>query len=730
MCGISCVITLKGNAPKSNSYGAKNLTQAYELERALLSEQMEGSLEAIKHRGPDDRGYWFSDYNRVALGHVRLSILDLSPEAQQPFHDPEDTVHAVVCGEFYDWEEIREDLIKKGYSFRSHCDSEILIALYQEYGMSMMEYLRGEFAFVLYDSKVETIVAARDRYGVKPLFYSVHDGRLFIASEMKAFLAFGWQPEWDVQSLMECGYLTDTRTLFQGVSRIQAGRYLSLQSYSTITQTEYWNIEYPDKVCQSLPSYLYEIETRSEQEMIEGVRERLLNAVRVRLRADVPVGIFLSGGLDSSAVAGMIKHLMVGKGVRLGNEGSATANINCFSIKFLDGPGDEFDEEPIAQRTAEWLGVKKHIVRMTEEEFVKNYSDAAWFCEHPLSDLNFIAKVALSRITRENGVKVILTGEGSDEQFAGYGQLLADFLREPDLSWTSRSLPRLPNDLRLKLLAEEEQSKGGDQKTIKNFRIADPPSAAYARKQINNVGIISMTSLMNAQPLLSPWAQQEFGTQDPRVVGVHNLLTGTVRKKMQLKWHTLHSALYIWQKFFLQNILLTALGDRVEMANSIEGRQPFLDHNLTEYVNGLPPSVKLRYDPETQSLNEKWILKEAAKPFITEELYNRRKHPFSAPVTYPVDGPLHRYIGSLMTKENIEQLGFLEWEKCKYLVEDGFVHKNAVEMRKLFMISQLVELQRRFGVKRAEPEYALRPNEADIQAFQAPLARTSSLSRL
>lgn len=370
--------------------------------------------------------------------------------------------------------------------------------------------------------------------------------------------------------------------------------------------------------------------------MIEGVRERLLDAVRVRLRADVPVGIFLSGGLDSSAIAGMIKHLMVEKGIHLGNEESATANINCFCIKFLDGPGDEFDEErmyismlflhlviqltsslAIAQRTAEWLGVKKHVVRMTEEEFVKNYSDAAWYCEAPLTDLNFIGKVALSRLTREYGVKVILTGEGSDEQFAGYGQLLADFLREPDQSWSSHSLPRLPEELRIKLLAEEEQVSE-NQKTIKNLRVFDPPSAVYAKKQINNVKIISMTAFITAEPLVAPWTHQEFGTQDPRVVGVHHLLSGTVRKKMQFKWHTLHSALYIWQKTFLQNILLTALGDRVEMANSIEGRQPFLDHNLTAYVNGLPPSMKLRYDPETHTLNEKWILKEAVKPFITE----------------------------------------------------------------------------------------------------------------
>lgn len=251
---------------------------------------------------------------------------------------------------------------------------------------------------------------------------------------------------------------------------------------------------------------------------------------------------------------------------------------------------------------------------MTEEEFVKNYSDAAWFCEHPLIDLGFVGKVALSRLTREKGVKVILTGEGSDEQFAGYGQLLSDFLREPDDSLQTRNLP---NDVRLQLLAKDEAEKA-DQRTLKNLRTIDPPSATYAKKQINNLNVLSIASFMSVESAVAPWTHQEFGTQDPHVIGVHNLISGAVRKKINFKWHTLHSALYLWQKIFLQNILLTALGDRVEMGNSIEGRLPFLDHNLTEYVNGLPPSLKLRYDPETQSLNEKWILKEAAKPFITE----------------------------------------------------------------------------------------------------------------
>ena len=250
---------------------------------------------------------------------------------------------------------------------------------------------------------------------------------------------------------------------------------------------------------------------------------------------------------------------------------------------------------------------------MTEDEFVNNYSDSIWHCESPLPDLNFIGKVALSRLTREKGVKVILTGEGSDEQFAGYGQLLADYLREPD-----KSLPPaiFTDDIRLKYLAEEEGRGRGDERSIKHMRPVDPPSTMYAKRQINNVNTISVTTFIDIQEQLASWTHQEFGSQDPRATGVHHLLSGTTRKRMQSKWHPLHSALYIWQKIFLQNILLVLLGDRVEMSHSIEGRQPFLDHNLTEYVNGLPPSVKLRYDG--QIISEKWILKEAAKPFITE----------------------------------------------------------------------------------------------------------------
>lgn len=213
--------------------------------------------------------------------------------------------------------------------------------MYLEHGLGFLTHLRGEFALCLYDARAQFFVAVTDRYGIKPLFYTINAGRLLIASEAKAFLPFGWQPEWDVQSIRDNGWLCDRRTLFEGVHKVLPGHYLTCTSFSAISQHKYWDFDFRDK---------REVEVRSEEDMIAGVRERLLDAVRVRLRAEVPVGIFLSGGIDSSAVAGMVKHLMQTEGLELGT--SATDLINCFTVKFLD---DSLDEE----RKSQFLSQKR-----------------------------------------------------------------------------------------------------------------------------------------------------------------------------------------------------------------------------------------------------------------------------------------------------------------------------------------------------------------------------------
>jgi asparagine synthase (glutamine-hydrolysing) len=309
-------------------------------------------------------------------------------------------------------------------------------------------------------------------------------------------------------------------------------------------------------------------------------------------------------------------------------------------------------------------------------------------------------KFALSKLTQDNNIKVVLTGEGSDEHFAGYKDLLTDFVREPDLSWPHTSLSE---EARLKIFNSLEDTERPDHvaRETENF----------ASKQVNNIAFIGFTQhACIDDSLFASWAAAEFGESDNRLTAVNHTIDGRMRELIAKKWHPLHSALYIWCKAALPNQLLTVLGDRVEMAHSVEGRQPFLDHRLTEYVMGLPPSMKFRYEAATNSFNEKWILKEAVKPFVTEELYLRKKHVFAAPVRYKLDGPIRKLFDRLITKENVEELGYFKWDACKDLVEKGLAKGERPSYIQMMLVGQLVVLGKRFGVKKAVSEFPVEDN--------------------
>jgi asparagine synthase (glutamine-hydrolysing) len=350
--------------------------------------------------------------------------------------------------------------------------------------------------------------------------------------------------------------------------------------------------------------------------------------------------------------------------------------------------------QAIARRTAEWLGVKMHHVEMTEETFAANIEDAVWHNEVAVKDLGTVGKYMLSRLTRDAGIKVVLTGEGSDEHFGGYRELLKDFVREPDPSWPITTLTDSDRQRTIEELA-----------TASSSHPDEPSTAAAVRCQVNNTSFLGFTQYFALDAdLLSPWTYTEFGTSDKRLTAV-NALDGRTRDLMTLNWHPLHTSLYIWTKCALAKGLLTVLGDRCEMAHSVEGRQPFLDHRLTEYAMSLPPSMKIRYDPITQTFSEKWILKEAVKPYITQELYERKKHPFSAPVKYQEGGKVYELFDGLITKSNIDQLGWLEWEKCEGLVRHAIKEGDRSAFGQMILVGQFVILGKKFKVKRAEPDF-------------------------
>ncbi|KAI0474500.1 asparagine synthase [Xylaria cf. heliscus] len=696
MCGISVVVSLKRNQVDEKTQKTNEAAQ----QREQLKSSLLKSLDVIAHRGPDAQDVWINPENTIALAHCRLSINDLSADGVQPLHDDEGHIHGVVNGEIYDNDRLREMCIKEfGYKFKGHSDSETVIALYKHW----------LFALVIYDERTGDVIAARDRFGIKPLFWTILDGKLLFAAEMKAFLPLGWKPEWDVHSVALADSFNGTRTVFKNVQRIEPGKYMIISPDGNIQHHQYWDLVYEDK---------NKVETRSVEEMIVAVREKVIESVRLRLRADVPVGIYLSGGLDSSAVAGIIKQLAEKEGETMGNR-DAAEKIACFCIAFDKGTG--FDESAIAERTAKFLGVQLYIKNMDEAEMAKNFEDAIWHNEQHTFDLNTVGKFCLSEAPRQHGFKVILTGEGADELFAGYPWFPTDFLLEPDNSMPDLPLKQDP-ELRQQL---QERTRDDLLKVFLAMEdvgvdelILDPAT----EKRLNRVLSPALLSYkMFGTGLYAKELQEKY-------VGIERLRakidswSPEAQENIQSTWHPLHTSMYTWCKSQLANILLTALGDRCEMAHSIEGRPPFLDHELAELVGRMPPSVKLHYGPDvtgpqsgdthfwssgqdasSNKFWEKWILREAVKPFITEEMYLRRKHPYTAPLLWPKDGPMHQLFRRLLTKENVEAVGFLNWSRIENVVESAFGENADISaFRSCLIIGSLVTISQRFGVATAQ----------------------------
>ncbi|KJZ71833.1 hypothetical protein HIM_08761 [Hirsutella minnesotensis 3608] len=652
-----------------------------------LANQLRASIDTLRHRGPDDSGLWVSADGLVGLGHCRLAINDLSPIARQPLASDDGEIRAVVNGEIYDQDRLRHLCSDQhGYRFSSGSDSELVLALYKIYGSpAFFHHLRGEFAFVLHDGRggSKRVIAARDRFGIKPLLWTAVGNTVLLASEAKAFRPLGWQPEWDVEAIAATRWLLGERTLFKSVKRLLPGHWLEVTDAGVNIQ-RYWDADYEDKG---------KAETRRVEEMVLGVRERLVESVRLRLRADVPVGVYLSGGIDSSAIAGIVTHLArqdkrhllhhpVPAGLRLRRVGGCATHRRLARVELL-------------------------TVQVDEEMLARNFADMVYHCEHHSNNLNSVTKFALSELPRERGIKVVLVGEGSDELFAGYAHFAAEFLREVDASQPETAMAD-QQDLRDRLQASVKDdikhiySLSGSAMADGNDTLSFPyaPLFGHVRPEV-----------------LAPWVRDRVQGLDHWEVMMQSLAPDA-RAKMGSRWHPLHSSLYLWTKTRLASVQLSSLGDRTEMAHSVEGRTPFLDPDLAEYINLLPPSVKVapahpgqhQTDQGTWSVKglnhliDKWILREAVQPFITHELYTRKKHPFLAPMKWPRHGPLHCMFSRLLTRKAVEALGFVDHSTVQESLRRGFGHDaDPAAFRTILSVAAWVVLADRFNIPRAEP---------------------------
>jgi asparagine synthase (glutamine-hydrolysing) len=525
-------------------------------------QRLHKATEALAHRGPDGRGCWMATHRRAALGHTRLSIVDLAT-GRQPIASEDGLQQIVVNGEFYGFEKIQADLEHRRHILRTRSDSEIALHLYQDLGVECLQRLRGEFAFVLWDESRQILFAARDRFGVKPLFYAEHGAQLWLASEVKALFAGGLPAAWDHEGVFQglFAYQNPDRTLFRSVRQVPPGHYLTATAHD-VKVTRYWDLDYPVSAGTQLAV--------KQNEACELLRHALEDAVRVRLRADVPACCFLSGGIDSSAIFGMSAAV-------------SAQPLRAFTISFEE---EAFDETPIARSTAEHIGAELTTVPVSSSRIADSFTEAVACAETMAVNWHGVARFLLSQQVQDAGFKVAISGEGGDEIFAGYAQF-----REDALPGNHNGTTRLAE------LTDLEQVLGFIPGWIR--RVAVGRSAFHL--------------------MLSEDYSRQFSERNAwRIFLDSQDVAGQLAGRTPLR-----QAQYLWTRSILPNYSL--FSERLEMAHGVETRPPLLDHKVFEIARQFPDALLI-----TPS-SEKHILRLAARPFVTEEVYARPKHPFLAP---------------------------------------------------------------------------------------------------
>jgi asparagine synthase (glutamine-hydrolysing) len=605
------------------------IVACYSRREPVSQATLDRATRSLFHRGPDGQRHWISPDKRVGLGHARLSIIDLTT-GDQPISSEDEKTRVIVNGEFYGYEAIQRDLEARGHRLRTRSDSEIALHLYEDYGVQCLHHLRGEFAIVLWDEPRRTLFAARDRFGIKPLFYAWHNGTLYFASEAKALFAAGLPARWDEESVFNAvsagGH--QVRTLFDGIHQISPAHYM-LVTERHVQVAPYWDFDYP-AASHTLPK-------RSDREYAAEFREALEEAVRIRLRADVPVGVYLSGGLDSCSVLGLAAR-------------HHPEPIRAFTLTFDHA---EYDEGSIAKEMAAIAGAEFYPIPIRQRDLADNFADAIAQCEALCINAHGVAKYLLSRAVRDAGYKVVVTGEGSDEVLGGYPH----FRRDMVLHNREGQDPAAIKELLQWLDEHNTVSRGlllpdGEIGPVDRVRriLGYVPSwiETFSSRAVKMRRLLSHDMIRRFGPTEGAWAILDD-------IDVRGQLTGRA---------PLHQSLYLWSKTLLCSYILTMLGDRMEMAHSIEGRVPFLDHHVIEVVRSQPVNQKIR------GMTEKYVLREAVRDLISDTVYRRQKHPFlSPPATLNPDETFHTYVQDTLRGPAMASMPFFDQKEVVALLD-------------------------------------------------------------
>jgi len=578
MCGIAGIVDLGGGP--------------------VLPGELRRLCDVMRHRGPDDEGIYLGA--GAGLGMRRLSIIDLDT-GRQPIHNEDETVWVVLNGEIYNFRDLRKDLTRRGHAFSTQTDTETIVHLYEEYGDRCVDHLRGMFAFALWDEKSRRLLLARDRLGVKPLYYAEIAGRLVFASELKALLELpDVEPEidWPAASHLFTFLTTPVSgSIVRGVHKLPAAHLLVAAAGRRTQVHPYWDVQfYPDR-------------GRSAGDLIEELRTLLDESVRLRLVSDVPVGAFLSGGLDASAVvATMAPHVQ--------------GPLKTFTIGFAD---QAYDESAHARRVARQFGTDHHEL-ILEPDVTDLIEDIAWHLDEPFGDSSAIPTYMVSKLAAEH-VKVVLSGDGGDEIFAGYERYVVE---------ARRRAFRLPGLLRRIAGGAAGRLRPGTKG--RNFLLNLGLDGAH--RYLDESTLFRRDDL---ERLFPPEVLDRMGPHDP---------SHAERRYLEhAGGHWLSAARYLDLKSSLPLDILTKV-DRMSMAHSLEAREPLLDHRLVEFAAAIPPAMLLR-DGTT-----KWIFKEAMRGILPDDVIDRRKQGFGVPLGRWFRGKLGGFVRDLLLTKRSRERGF------------------------------------------------------------------------
>ena len=576
---------------------------------------LDAMTRALRHRGPDESGTFAAE--GAGLAHTRLSIVGLA-DGQQPMADASGELVIAFNGEIFNHVELREELRGRGRRFRTSSDTEVILHLYDEMGEDCISRLNGDFAFAIWDARRRRMVLARDRMGVRPLFYTQHNGSFWFASEVKALLQVpGITARIDPVALDQIFTLwapIAPRTPFKDIFELEPASVMVVDDNGVSTRP-YWRLEFPDAGEPSRHT--------NERTAAEELRALLDDATRIRMRADVPVGSYLSGGLDSSIVSALAA-------------GMTGETLRTFSVTFDSA---EHDESAFQMEMARALGTRHEAVHCGEGDIAAAFPDVIRFTERPILRTAPAPLFKLSGLVREAGLKVVLTGEGADEVFAGYdifkeARVRRFCGRQPG----SRIRPHLFRKLYPYLPGLQQQSA----EYLAAFFGAgndplDDPLFSHRPRLRGTVAAKLFFSADLRAALAGYDAAEEMASLLPQAFS---------------RWHPLHQAQYLESRFLLPGYILSSQGDRMAMAHGIEGRFPFLDHRLVEFAAGLPPEMKLK------GLTEKHILREAAKDILPPLIGKRPKQPYRAPDSRSFAGAgALDYVAATMGEEKIAATG-------------------------------------------------------------------------